>query len=54
MVRFLGVASLLLFSYSALVAADIMKPRVPIAATNDIGHARLWMRADSDACQGEL
>ncbi|KIM60979.1 hypothetical protein SCLCIDRAFT_1216280 [Scleroderma citrinum Foug A] len=36
MVRFFGVASLLLFSYTALVAADTM-PRVPIAETNNVG-----------------
>ena len=36
MVRFLSVASLLLFSYTALVAANTV-PRGPIAETNDVG-----------------
>jgi len=36
MVRFLGLASLLLFSYSAIVAAGTT-PRVPIADTDDVG-----------------
>jgi len=40
MVCFLGLASLLLLSYNALVAADTMKPRMPSAKTNDVG-ARL-------------
>jgi len=36
MVRFLGVTSLLLFSYSVLVAASAF-PREPSAETNDVG-----------------
>lgn len=44
MVHFLSIASLLLFSYSVIVAAGTM-PRVPIAETNDVG-ARLLGRDD--------
>lgn len=37
MVRFLGVASLLLFPYSALVASADPIPRVRSVETNDVG-----------------
>jgi len=47
MVCFLGVASLLLFSYTALVAADAMEPRISSVERNDVGAGVLGRRAGS-------